>query len=83
MTANGINELHHGSATAYWVGLGIGARGRWELTRWLAVALEVDGMIPTQGQSFSIRGPAANQSQPVSATGVVAARVHFGPEVRF
>lgn len=83
ISATGFGESDKGSATAYWIGVGLGARGRWELTRWLAVAVQVDGMIPTQGQRFSIIGPAVNQTQLVSATSVMAARVHFGPEVRF
>jgi hypothetical protein len=83
ISATGIHESQPGSSTAYWVGLGLGAKGRWELTRWLAVALEVDGVIPTQRQAFVIAVPAAAESHLVSATSVAAARVHFGPEVRF
>jgi len=82
ISATGFNETTHATSTALWIGVGLGARGRWELTRWLALAIEVDGVVPTQGQSFRVMGP-GTAIQTVHATSVVAGRAHFGPEVRF
>jgi hypothetical protein len=78
ISATGEGATKNSSSTALWLGLGLGVEGRWELTRWLALAAELDGMVPTPGQSFSIKGGGT-----VHATSVVAARGHFGPEVRF
>jgi len=66
------------SPTATWAALGVGGRGRWELGRFFALSLDLEGLAPTQGQSFFISGGGT-----VHVVGPVALRAYFGPEVRF
>jgi hypothetical protein len=66
------------TATATWFALGLGARVRWELNRTFALGLEVEGVVPTQPQSFYIAAAGT-----VHVTAPVALRGYFGPEVRF
>jgi hypothetical protein len=81
IAASATGAIVDGSATAYWVSLGLGVRGRLELTRWLGLALELDGLVPTPRQSFSISDD--GEKKTVRATSVVLAHAEFGPEVRF
>jgi hypothetical protein len=81
IAASATGAIVDGSATAYGISLGLGVRGRLELTRWLGLALELDGLVPTPRQSFSISDD--GEKKTVRATSVVVAHAEFGPEVRF
>jgi hypothetical protein len=81
LAATGVGAVHDGSATATWVALGPGVRARWELSGAFALALELDGLFPTQGQSFDITGAVGGGVAHV--VGAFAARTSIGPEVRF
>ena len=80
MTATGFGARTPKSSSALWLGLGAGVRGRWALSGRLAIALEVDGVVPTARQRFSIDG---SPEGTVFTTSPIAARAQFGPEVRF
>ena len=69
--------------TAWWIGLGLGLRGRWELTHAFALTADIDGIVPTAQQQFSIAGPANTTAAIVHVTSIVAGRGHLGGEVRF
>jgi hypothetical protein len=81
IAATGFGTSHTLSPTATWLAVGVGASARWELTRHLAIAAELDGLVPTQGQSFVISRESGAAS--VHAIAAVAGRGYFGPEVRF
>ena len=80
--ATGYDVTQSDSSQATWVALGVGVRGRWELTRSFAVSAELGGVVPTQGQSFVIKDEPAPDVT-VHVVGPVALRVYLGPEVRF
>ena len=83
MSATGKNEDHTGGSSPVWVSLGIGVEGRWELTRNVGLTLELQGVVPTEGQAFVITNTAGSPVGTVHATSVLAGRAYFGPEVRF
>jgi hypothetical protein len=78
ITATGFGASHPSDASALWLALGVGATLRWETTRRFALAAELDGLVPTQGQSFVITPKGS-----VYTLASAAARFYFGPEVRF
>jgi hypothetical protein len=78
VTASGFGEVYRDSSTATWTAVGLGVRGRWEISGHFALALELGGIVPTQGQSFVVE-----QGGTVHVLGPVAFRGYFGPEVRF
>jgi hypothetical protein len=82
MTATPFGTLSRSSpVTAYYPALGLGARARWEVTRYLGLALEIDAVVPLPQQGFSIDVQGTLNS--VYSTSVVAGRLFLGPEVRF
>ena len=85
MTATGETTGPPESPTALWLGLGVGALARWELTRAFALTFELDALVPTSGERFHINSVSGPLTTPyiVHTVGAVTARAHFGPEVRF
>ncbi len=79
ISASAFNAGTSGAVTAYWVSLGGGAHARWELTTWLALAVEFVALVPIPAQQFTIQGPGGGTIQ----ASPVAGRASFGPEVRF
>jgi hypothetical protein len=82
IAAQGFDTSQNGGARPLWAGVGLGARGRWEAARWLALVAEVDGVAPTARQEFSV-GHGTGSPTPLYTTSLVAARIEIGPEVRF
>jgi hypothetical protein len=78
LTATGVGESQKLSPTATWLAVGVGAAVRWEVARHFALVAELDGLVPTQGQSFVLEPHGT-----VHTIGPVAGRGYFGPEVRF
>jgi hypothetical protein len=91
-----LAELGHISATAqgtqsdeptsaFWFALGLGGRARWELTRFFALALALDVIVPTAHEAFSIATSSGGilNGHTFHSVGYVTGRGYFGPELRF
>jgi hypothetical protein len=82
IAAQGFDTSQNHGAQPLWVAVGLGARGRWEAARWLALVAEVDGVAPTARQEFTV-GQGSGSPAVLYTTSLVAARIEIGPEVRF
>jgi hypothetical protein len=80
MAADGFGATLPQSSSAVWVAIGVGGRVRIELGRHFALALGLQGVIPTIPQQFRING---SPSGSVFSVSPVAGRAEVGPEVRF
>jgi hypothetical protein len=81
IAARGVGESPPKSPTATWVSVGAGLRARLGLGRRLALALGVEGLVPTEGQTFQIE--VGSTGTPFYSIGPAALRVDLGPELRF
>jgi hypothetical protein len=80
MAADGFGATSPQNSSALWVAIGAGARARLELGGHLALALGLEGLVPTIPQQFRIDG---TPSGSVFNVAPVAFRGEVGPEVRF
>jgi hypothetical protein len=80
MAADGFGATLPQSYSGAWVAIGVGARVRIELGRHFALALGLQGVVPTIPQQFRING---TPNGSVFGLSPVAGRAEVGPEVRF
>jgi hypothetical protein len=78
LSATGFGATTNGGADVLWVAGGVEARGRWVLTRWLALGLGAGAVVPFERERFRIAATGI-----VYATSALSARVQLGPELHF